>query len=146
MAYVGAIPETHRRVVTGNPTVCSIIIIPGDHEALALNVQELYLDSLRSFGIDPLTTISASWKMTGNRHCRGLGAWLGVWLDGMEITQFNHFQQVGGFDLNLSAPRLPTASNGSPCTSREWQRLRPAVERVRLFGDCTPGGGRMVRL
>ncbi|MBN1828829.1 MAG: glycine--tRNA ligase subunit alpha [Deltaproteobacteria bacterium] len=65
-----------------------------------LNIQELYLDSLKSFGIDPLEHdirfVEDDWESPT------LGAWgLGweVWLDGMEITQFTYFQQVGGFDL-----------------------------------------------
>jgi len=65
-----------------------------------LNIQELYLDSLRSFGIDPLKHdirfVEDDWESPT------LGAWgLGweVWLDGMEITQFTYFQQAGGIDL-----------------------------------------------
>ena len=66
-----------------------------------LNIQELYLDSLRSFGIDPLDHdirfVEDDWESPT------VGAWgLGweVWLDGMEISQFTYFQQVGGFDLH----------------------------------------------
>ncbi len=66
-----------------------------------VNIQELYLDSLKSFGIDPLEHdirfVEDDWESPT------LGAWgLGweVWLDGMEITQFTYFQQVGGIDLN----------------------------------------------
>jgi len=65
-----------------------------------INIQELYLDSLKSFGIDPLKHdirfVEDDWESPT------LGAWgLGweVWLDGMEITQFTYFQQCGGFDL-----------------------------------------------
>ncbi len=65
------------------------------------NIQELYLESLKSFGIDPLDHdirfVEDDWESPT------LGAWgLGweVWLDGMEITQFTYFQQVGGFDLH----------------------------------------------
>ncbi len=63
------------------------------------NIQELYLDSLRAFGVDPLKHdirfVEDNWESPT------LGAWgLGweVWLDGMEITQFTYFQQCGGFD------------------------------------------------
>ncbi len=66
-----------------------------------LNIQELYLDSLRNFGIDPLEHdirfVKDDWESPT------LGAWgLGweVWLDGMEITQFTYFQQCGGIDLS----------------------------------------------
>lgn len=64
------------------------------------DVQEIYLDSLRALGIDPLDHdirfVEDDWESPT------LGAWgLGweVWLDGMEITQFTYFQQAGGFDL-----------------------------------------------
>jgi glycyl-tRNA synthetase alpha chain len=66
-----------------------------------LDVQEIYLDSLRRLGIDTLEHdirfVEDDWESPT------LGAWgLGweVWLDGMEITQFTYFQQVGGFDLD----------------------------------------------
>lgn len=61
------------------------------------NLQELYLNSLRALGIDPLTDdirfVEDNWESPT------LGAWgLGweVWQNGMEITQFTYFQQVGG--------------------------------------------------
>jgi glycyl-tRNA synthetase alpha chain len=61
------------------------------------DMQELYLDSLRLLGIDPLEHdirfVEDNWESPT------LGAWgLGweVWIDGMEITQFTYFQQVGG--------------------------------------------------
>ncbi|MEE8209551.1 MAG: glycine--tRNA ligase subunit alpha [bacterium] len=64
------------------------------------DLQELYLDSLKAFGIDPLEHdirfVEDDWESPT------LGAWgLGweVWLDGMEITQFTYFQQCGGIDL-----------------------------------------------
>jgi glycyl-tRNA synthetase alpha chain len=63
------------------------------------NFQELYLGSLRALGFDPLTHdirfVEDNWESPT------LGAWgLGweVWLNGMEITQFTYFQQVGGLD------------------------------------------------
>lgn len=65
------------------------------------NVQELYLESLRSIGIDAaehdIRFVEDNWESPT------LGAWgLGweVWLNGMEITQFTYFQQVGGIDLS----------------------------------------------
>ena len=63
------------------------------------NIQELYLDSLRALGTDPLAHdirfIEDDWESPT------LGAWgLGwqVWLDGLEISQFTYFQQCGGID------------------------------------------------
>jgi len=64
-----------------------------------IEIQELYLDSLRMLGIDPLVHdirfVEDDWESPT------LGAWgLGweVWLNGMEVTQFTYFQQVGGLD------------------------------------------------
>lgn len=63
------------------------------------NIQELYLGSLKELGIDPtvhdIRFVEDDWENPT------LGAWgLGweVWLNGMEVTQFTYFQQVGGLD------------------------------------------------
>ena len=61
------------------------------------NFQDLYLKSLEALGIDPL--IHDIRFVEDNWESPSLGAWgLGweVWMDGMEITQFTYFQQVGG--------------------------------------------------
>jgi len=65
------------------------------------NIQELYLESLYTLGIDPhehdIRFVEDDWESPT------LGAWgLGweVWVDGMEVSQFTYFQQCGGFDLN----------------------------------------------
>lgn len=63
------------------------------------NIQEIYLNSLRALGIDPL--IQDIRFVEDNWESPTLGAWgLGweVWQNGMEITQFTYFQQVGGLD------------------------------------------------
>ncbi|MFZ3170884.1 MAG: glycine--tRNA ligase subunit alpha [Carboxydocellales bacterium] len=63
------------------------------------DVLELYLDSLKAIGIDPL--IHDIRFVEDNWESPTLGAWgLGweVWLDGMEVTQFTYFQQCGGID------------------------------------------------
>lgn len=62
-------------------------------------IQDIYLDSLREIGIDPL--VHDIRFVEDNWESPTLGAWgLGweVWLDGMEISQFTYFQQVGGLD------------------------------------------------
>lgn len=71
------------------------------------NVQDLYLDSLRALGIDPLKHdirfVEDNWEAPT------LGAWgLGweVWLDGMEVTQFTYFQQVGSINCELESAEL----------------------------------------
>jgi glycyl-tRNA synthetase alpha chain len=64
-----------------------------------LDIQELYLDSLKMLGIDPL--VHDVRFVEDNWEAPTLGAWgLGweVWLNGMEVTQFTYFQQVGGLD------------------------------------------------
>ena len=62
-------------------------------------IQELYLGSLKAIGIDPL--VHDIRFVEDNWESPTLGAWgLGweVWLNGMEVTQFTYFQQVGGLD------------------------------------------------
>lgn len=63
------------------------------------NIQELYLESLQFLGIDPL--VHDIRFVEDNWESPTLGAWgLGweVWLNGMEVTQFTYFQQVGGLE------------------------------------------------
>ncbi len=67
-----------------------------------LDIQDIYLRSLEFLGIDPkkhdIRFVEDNWEAPT------LGAWgLGweVWLDGMEITQFTYFQQIGGIDLKV---------------------------------------------
>jgi len=71
------------------------------------NLQELYLGSLAAIGIDMLKHdirfVEDDWESPT------LGAWgLGweVWCDGMEVTQFTYFQQMGGFDMKPVAGEL----------------------------------------
>jgi glycyl-tRNA synthetase alpha chain len=59
----------------------------------------MYLDSLRAIGLDP--TVHDIRFVEDNWESPTLGAWgLGweVWLNGMEVTQFTYFQQVGGLE------------------------------------------------
>lgn len=71
------------------------------------NVQEVYLESLKRLGINPLEHdirfVEDNWESPT------LGAWgVGweVWLDGMEITQFTYFQQAGGLDVRPVAAEI----------------------------------------
>jgi len=71
------------------------------------NIQQLYLDSLVAMGIDPnqhdIRFVEDDWESPT------LGAWgLGweVWCNGMEISQFTYFQQVGGIDVDLVSGEL----------------------------------------
>ena len=71
------------------------------------NIQELYLESLRELGIHPeehdIRFVEDNWESPT------LGAWgMGweVWLDGMEVTQFSYFQQVGSLDIKPVAVEI----------------------------------------
>jgi glycyl-tRNA synthetase alpha chain len=71
------------------------------------NVQALYLESIKAIGLDPalhdIRFVEDDWESPT------LGAWgLGweVWCDGMEITQFTYFQQVGGIDCDPVAAEI----------------------------------------
>ncbi|HLU07418.1 MAG TPA: glycine--tRNA ligase subunit alpha [Woeseiaceae bacterium] len=64
-----------------------------------LEIQELYLESLKAIGID--SRVHDIRFVEDNWESPTLGAWgLGweVWLNGMEVTQFTYFQQVGGLE------------------------------------------------
>ncbi|MCK5898641.1 MAG: glycine--tRNA ligase subunit alpha, partial [Methylococcales bacterium] len=71
------------------------------------NIQDLYLDSLRHLGLDLLEHdvrfVEDNWESPS------LGAWgLGweVWLNGMEVTQFTYFQQIGGLECKPVAGEI----------------------------------------
>jgi len=72
-----------------------------------VEIQEMYLESLKALGIEPgdhdIRFVEDDWESPT------IGAWgLGweVWLDGMEITQFTYFQQVGGIDMDPVAAEI----------------------------------------
>ncbi len=90
------------------------------------NSQELYLESLRAIGIDPakhdIRFVEDNWAQPA------ISAWgLGweVWLDGLEITQFTYFQQVGGLTLD---PVSVEYTYG-------LERIAMALQGVRDFKD-----------
>src|SRR6187399_1178329 len=97
-----------------------------------LAVQEMYLDSLRALGLD-LTRHDIRFE-EDNWESPTLGAWGVGWqvlLDGMEITQFTYFQQVGGIDL-------------SPITCEityGLERIAMFLQRVDNVFDLEWGGG-----
>ncbi len=71
------------------------------------NIQEMYLESLKVLGIDPeehdIRFVEDDWENPTT------GAWgLGweVWLDGMEVTQFTYFQQMGSLDMEVVPAEL----------------------------------------
>ena len=71
------------------------------------NIQQLYLESLKMLGFDPL--VHDIRFVEDNWESPTLGAWgLGweVWLNGMEVTQFTYFQQVGGIECRPVAGEI----------------------------------------
>jgi len=107
------------------------------------NVQELYLESLRVLGIEPdlhdIRFVEDDWESPT------LGAWgLGweVWCDGMEVSQFTYFQQVGGFDCNpvpveltYGLERLAMYVQGvENVYDLDWDGV-PAEEGGKTYGD-----------
>ncbi len=71
------------------------------------DVMEQYLDSLRAIGINPaehdIRFVEDDWE-SPTLGASGLG-WE-VWLNGMEVTQFTYFQQVGGIELDVVSAEL----------------------------------------
>lgn len=99
------------------------------------DIQDLYLDSLRAIGIDPrqhdVRFVEDDWENPT------LGAWgLGweVWLNGMEITQFTYFQQVGGLDCK---PVLGEITYGLERLAMYLQGVENVFD---LVWTVTPGG------
>jgi glycyl-tRNA synthetase alpha chain len=101
------------------------------------NFQELYLESLEAVGIDPkvhdIRFVEDNWESPT------LGAWgLGweVWLNGMEVTQFTYFQQVGGLECR---PVMGEITYGA-------ERLAMYLQGVDSIFDLvwTDTGGRVV--
>lgn len=91
------------------------------------NIQELYLESLRALGLDLLENdvrfVEDNWESPT------LGAWgLGweVWLNGMEVTQFTYFQQVGDPPC-IVGEHFALPGNRSPNAHRKpWMRPSPS--------------------
>ncbi len=71
------------------------------------NIQELYLKSLEKLGIDPkehdIRFVEDNWE---NPTLGAAGLGWEVWLDGMEITQFTYFQQIGGLEAKPVAVEI----------------------------------------
>jgi glycyl-tRNA synthetase len=99
--------------------------------------QDLYLESLRAIGIDPakhdIRFVEDNWAQPA------IGAWgLGweVWLDGLEITQYTYFQQVGGLTLD---PTCLEITYGLERIAMALQNVRSVFDlkwdNVRTYGD-----------
>ncbi|MEO8216053.1 MAG: glycine--tRNA ligase subunit alpha [Acidobacteriota bacterium] len=97
-----------------------------------LEVQEMYLDSLRAIGLD-LTRHDIRFE-EDNWESPTLGAWGVGWqvlLDGMEITQFTYFQQAGGIDLSPISAEITYG----------LERLTMFLSRQSSIFDIEWGGG-----
>lgn len=99
------------------------------------DIIDIYLDSLRALGIDPnqhdVRFVEDDWENPT------LGAWgLGweVWLNGMEITQFTYFQQVGGLDCN---PAMGEITYGVERLAMYLQKVESVYDLVWTY---TPDG------
>lgn len=102
------------------------------------NLQELYLQSLQELGIDPLKHdirfVEDNWEGPT------LGAWgLGweVWLDGMEITQFTYFQQVGGLECK---PVMGELAYGVERIAMYLQGVNDIKDLVWTYSQNSPNG------
>ncbi|MDP3981916.1 MAG: glycine--tRNA ligase subunit alpha [Chlamydiota bacterium] len=97
------------------------------------NVQDLYLKSLKAVGIDPkihdIRFVEDDWE-SPTLGATGLG-WE-VWCDGMEITQFTYFQQMGGFELNPVSVELTYG----------LERIAMYLQNVENVFDLVWGGGK----
>ena len=105
-----------------------------------LDVQQQYLDSLAALGIDAaahdIRFVEDNWESPT------LGAWgLGweVWMDGMEITQFTYFQQVGGIDCRPVSVEL---TYGLERLAMYLQGVRHGFD-VKMSRDVTVGDMRL---
>lgn len=96
------------------------------------NIQDLYLDSLRELGVD--TQVHDIRFVEDNWENPTLGAWgLGweVWLDGMEVTQFTYFQQVGGLDCK---PVLGEITYGLERLAMYLQNVDNVYDLIWVYG------------
>ena len=121
------------------------------------NIQELYLGSLKELGMDP--TIHDIRFVEDNWENPTLGAWgLGweVWLNGMEVTQFTYFQQVGGLEckpitgeITYGLERLAMYIQGvdsvydlvwsdGPCSIRTKWSSPLTTSNTRTWTSCSP--------
>jgi glycyl-tRNA synthetase alpha chain len=96
------------------------------------NLQDLYLGSIYALGIDP--TVNDIRFVEDDWESPTLGAWgLGweVWLNGMEVTQFTYFQQVGGLDCR---PVLGELTYGLERLAMYLQRKENIFELIWVDG------------
>src|ERR1700742_187692 len=106
-----------------------------------LNFQDLYLGSLRSQGLDPL--VHDIRFVEDNWESPTLGAWgLGweVWLNGMEVSQFTYFQQVGGLDCRPVSGEITYGLERLAMYIQGKESIFDIVCTEAPFGTVTSGG------
>lgn len=98
------------------------------------NIQELYLGSLEALGIKPLEHdirfVEDNWE---NPSMGAAGIGWEVWLDGMEVTQFTYFQQVGGIQVDSVTSEVTYG----------LERLASYIQEVETVYDLEWGNGVM---
>ncbi|AVH75691.1 glycine--tRNA ligase subunit alpha [Weissella koreensis] len=96
------------------------------------NIQELYLASLEELGIDPLEHdirfVEDNWE---NPSMGAAGIGWEIWLDGMEVTQFTYFQQVGGIQVDAVTSEITYG----------LERLASYIQNVPTVYDLEWGNG-----
>lgn len=96
------------------------------------NIQELYLESLKELGIDPLEHdirfVEDNWE---NPSMGAAGIGWEIWLDGMEVTQFTYFQQVGGIQVDAVTSEITYG----------LERLASYIQNVPTVYDLEWGNG-----
>ncbi|MCM0582821.1 glycine--tRNA ligase subunit alpha [Weissella diestrammenae] len=96
------------------------------------NIQELYLESLKTLGIDPLEHdirfVEDNWE---NPSMGAAGIGWEIWLDGMEVTQFTYFQQVGGIQVDAVTSEITYG----------LERLSSYIQNVPTVYDLEWGNG-----
>jgi glycyl-tRNA synthetase alpha chain len=96
------------------------------------DIVELYLESLRALGVDPeehdVRFLEDDWE-SPTLGASGLG-WQ-VWLDGLEVTQFTYFQQVGGIELKPISGEITYG----------LERLAMYLQKADSFWEMEYGGG-----
>ncbi|MBK1701254.1 glycine--tRNA ligase subunit alpha [Thiococcus pfennigii] len=105
-----------------------------------LEIQDLYLESLRALGLDLL--VHDVRFVEDNWESPTLGAWgLGweVWLNGMEVTQFTYFQQVGGLDCRPVTGEITYGLERIAMYLQGVESVYDLVWARSPFGDVTYG-------
>ncbi|MBP6300468.1 MAG: glycine--tRNA ligase subunit alpha [Lactococcus raffinolactis] len=96
------------------------------------NIQQLYLDSLAALGINALEHdirfVEDNWE---NPSMGAAGIGWEVWLDGMEVTQFTYFQQVGGIEVDSVTSEITYG----------LERLASYIQEVESVYDLEWGNG-----